>query len=236
MSERISGAVVLDKPLMKTSRAMCTMVRTRLVRGGASRRIKVGHAGTLDPLATGVLVVLVGRATRLCEDLMDGVKEYLADIDLARRSETHDLEAEAEEVPGVRAPGLSEVEGALSSFVGEVLQRPPRHSAVKVDGARSYALARAGRGIEPEARPVRIDGIDIVRYCFPVLRVRIACGRGVYVRSIARDLGERLGTGGLLLSLRRTRVGRFSVSQACRPTALGDRLGAEDLIPLDALG
>lgn len=236
MREQIGGAIVLDKPLMKTSRAMCTMVRTRLVRGGAPRRIKVGHGGTLDPLATGVLVVLIGRATRLCEQVMGGTKEYLADIDLGRRSVTHDLEGEAVEVEGVRVPRVEEIREVLSGFVGDVLQRPPRHSAVKVDGRRSYALARAGEGEPLEARRVRIDAIDLVRYRFPVARVRIVCGKGVYVRSIARDLGEALGTGGMLLSLRRTRVGRFTIGQARRPTALAARLGQADLIPPGELG
>lgn len=206
----ITGLLVIDKPLGLTSMAVCRKVRGRLVAGGAPKRVKVGHGGTLDPLATGVLVILVGRATRLCEQVMHGAKAYRATIDLAHTSPTDDLESEPIPTEITTQPTEADIVRTLEAFTGTIDQHPPAHSAVKVDGQRAYTRARAGDEERPPARPVRIDALRIVHYEWPELILDIDCGRGVYIRSLARDLGTALNTGGMLTALRRTRVGEFT--------------------------
>ena len=228
-----SGVLVLDKPLGATSRAMCTLVRTRLRRGGAPKRVKVGHAGTLDPLATGVLVILVGRCTRLCDSLMAGQKRYLTTIDLGHVSKSHDLELEPEEVPVERVPTTDDIERACSAMVGVISQTPPMHSAIKINGRRAYQLARKGDEPKMQPRPVRIDSIDVLGYDFPRLRLDIRCGKGVYIRSLARDLGVALGVGGMLHELRRTLVAPFAIERAVRAEDLPEAMGQGDLIAVD---
>ncbi len=212
---------------------MCTLVRTRLRRGGAPKRVKVGHGGTLDPLATGVVVILIGKATRECDRVMAGEKGYLAEVDLAHVSPTDDLEATPEAVEVVQNPSLADVQRVCSEFVGTIQQIPPAHSAMKVDGRRAYELARKGEDPGLKARPVRIHAIDIVSYDYPLLQIDIRCGKGTYVRSLARDLGQALGVGGMLVGLRRTVVGEFSIERSVRPEDLPDAMTQGDLIPLD---
>lgn len=212
--EPISGLLLIDKPLAMSSMQVCARVRGRFVAGGAPKRVKVGHAGTLDPLATGLLVILVGRATRLCEQIMRGEKEYIADIDLAHASTTDDHEGVVTATDVQHAPSRDDVEAALARFVGDIRQTPPAHSAMKVGGKRAYALARAGKPVDLEPRTVRIDAISVLSYEFPLLRVMVRCGKGTYIRSLARDIGRELGVGGMLDGLRRTRIGPFLVEEA----------------------
>lgn len=238
----LNGVLVIDKPYGWTSAKAVAFARRAT--GGA----KVGHAGTLDPLATGVLVLCIGRATRLVESFMDSPKAYRAKIDLSRTSESHDLERDTTAVPVDRPPNRGEIEAALAKFVGLVLQTPPAHSAVKVGGKRAYDLARRGRlsdapdiegepGREESAatlapKRVRIDALTILSYEWPTLEIDIDCGRGTYIRSLARDLGAALGTGGVLTGLVRTRSGRFSLDDA-RPVGVFDRpIGTAELIPI----
>jgi len=210
----VNGLLVVDKPLHMTSMHICRIVRRRLVNAGAPKRIKVGHGGTLDPLASGVLVVLIGKATKRCEEIMAGEKEYLAEIDLGRVSTTDDLEGEVSEISVFRPPAETEVRDLLTGFTGVIDQTPPAHSAVKVGGERAYRLARSGADPKLAARPVTIHSIDIVEYAFPKLLIDVTCGKGTYIRSLARDIGIALGTGGMLASLRRTRVGQFMIDGA----------------------
>jgi tRNA pseudouridine55 synthase len=211
----INGVIVIDKPAGLTSARVVDRVKRLLPRG-----TKVGHAGTLDPFATGVLVLLVGRATKLCEAMMDQPKAYEATFKLGATTATDDPESPEQVTPAVRAPEGSAVEAALAQFSGTILQRPPAYSAIKVDGRRAYDLARRGDEVEIAARPVNVYRIDLVKYEFPLLDLSIACGRGTYIRSIARDLGERLGTGAYVTRLRRTRVGRFTTDEAVVPDVL----------------
>ena len=205
----LNGILAVDKPLGLTSATVCAIVR-RTTRGA-----KVGHAGTLDPLATGLLVLCLGRATKAIPVLMDHDKEYLAEIDLAGISETDDAEGARTPVSIDTPPTIDRIRSALDEhFRGEILQRPPIFSAIKVGGERSYRLARSGTATELKARPIRIHEIEILAYDWPMLTLRIRCSKGTYIRSIARNLGERLGTGGMLAGLRRTRSGPFSVEQA----------------------
>ena len=225
-----SGLLVIDKPYGRTSTGVCTLVKARLRAGGAPKRVKVGHGGTLDPLATGVLVILVGKATKLCASVMAGEKGYRAEVDLGVTSPTDDLESEAVPTPGAAPVSREAIERALGLFVGTIQQRPPAHSAVKIGGKRAYHLARAGDGPEPEARTVEIHKITIAAYDWPRLTLDIRCGKGVYIRSLARDLGAALGVGGMLGGLRRTQVGRFGIEQSMPLDALPDPLRQDDLL------
>lgn len=234
-----SGFVVVDKPLGMRSTQVVRWVQTR-VRAGldpridakASKRMKVGHGGTLDPLATGVMVVMVGKATKLCERVMGQRKGYLTEIDLSRWSVTDDHESEGQAVESVRVPGLAEVERTLARYVGVIQQLPPAHSAMRVDGQRAYDIARRGEDPGLKARAVTVYSIDIVGYAFPILSLDIACGRGTYIRSLARDIGRELSGGGMLHSLRRTRVGAFTLERAMTVPDGPSVIRPDQLLPL----
>jgi len=231
-----TGLLLIDKPEGPTSMDVCRAVRRRLVAAGAPRRVKVGHAGTLDPLATGLLVVLVGKATRLSDRYMAGEKRYLADVDLSRTSATDDREGPVRAVDVPSPPALDAVRALLPRFVGTILQVPPAFSAIKVEGRRAYRLARKDRAPTLAPRPVVIHAIDVVAYAWPLLRLGVRCGKGVYIRSLARDLGAALGVGGMLQALRRTRVGPFELERATPLDALPPLLTGHDLLPIDPDG
>jgi tRNA pseudouridine55 synthase len=206
----------INKPAGLTSRDVVDRVK-RLVRPH-----KVGHAGTLDPIATGVLLVCVGQATRLVEYAQRLPKSYHGTFLLGRRSETDDVERDVEIVSGARTPTLAEVEAALPRFVGSIAQRPPRHSAVKIAGQRAYQLARRGVAFEPAAKTVEIHRLEIVRYDYPELQLAVECGSGTYIRSLGRDLAESLGTSAVMSALDRTAIGCFSTTTALRHEQLID--------------
>ncbi len=210
------GILNVNKPAGRTSRAIVDGV-TRLT--GPAR---VGHAGTLDPLAIGVLVICVGGATRLVEYLHRMPKQYRATFLLGRRSESDDIEGEVREMPGAPVPTRDELARALPQFVGEIQQRPPAHSAIKVAGRRSYELARRGRAVELAARPVTIHQLAIHRYEYPELELEIECGGGMYVRALGRDLAAAVGTAAVMSALERTAIGPFRVEEA---------IGIEQLSP-----
>ena len=168
-----SGLLLVDKPLDLTSMTVCRAIRRRLVAAGAPKRVKVGHGGTLDPLATGLMVMLIGKATRLCDRIMVGRKRYLAVIDLARTSTTDDREGDITELNLLRAPTREEIDRMLPAFTGTIMQRPPIHSAIWVDGKRSYHLARRGDATELPARPILVHSIAITDYAFPLLTVDV---------------------------------------------------------------
>ncbi|GMV25166.1 MAG: tRNA pseudouridine synthase B [Phycisphaerae bacterium] len=232
----LCGVLVIDKPLGRTSMNICAVMRAKLRRGGAPRGIKVGHGGTLDPLATGVLVVLVGKATRYCNQIMAGRKRYLATIDLAHTSPTHDHESEF--VPFVpqradfQAPSLQEVSSAIEGFTGTIQQTPPIHSAVNLGGARAYMLAREGMEVPVQPRTVTIDSIRVVSYQWPMLVLDVHCGKGTYMRSLAHDLGRSLGTGGTLEALQRTAAEPYTIEHARSFHELPESLRQDDLLPL----
>jgi tRNA pseudouridine55 synthase len=176
--------------------------------------VKIGHAGTLDPFATGVLLLLVGKATRSCEKLMGERKGYEAVVRLGARSATDDPEGPVEELPDAQPVAEEELRRVAAQFVGPIQQRPPAFSAMKLGGQRAYKLARAGEAPEMQARTVTVYDVQILHYTWPDVRLSVECGRGTYIRAIARDLGEALGVGGYLTELRRTFVGRFRVNLA----------------------
>jgi tRNA pseudouridine55 synthase len=221
------GILVVDKPEGITSFGVVARVRRRA--GG----LRTGHAGTLDPLASGVLVLALGRATKAIDRLMATDKRYRTTVDLSAFTTTDDREGERSEVAVESVPRLEDVEMALASLRGVVQQRPPAFSAMKVGGRRAYALARAGTPPELPPRPVRIHAIEIRRYAFPLVELEIHCGKGTYIRSIARDLGIALGTGGHCATLRRTAVGPFTETMAVALDQLPEEIGPADLIPLE---
>jgi tRNA pseudouridine55 synthase len=184
------------------------------------RRVKVGHAGTLDPLASGVLVVCLGAATRLIEYVQRMPKTYRTTVRLGARSDTDDADGTVVEQPGAVAPGLDDVRRAVATQVGTILQKPPGFSALKVEGRRAYDLARAGHDVELAPRPVTIHHIEVLAYAWPHLELEVHCEGGTYIRAIARDVGEALGCGGLVAVLVRTRIGPFTLDDALDPETL----------------
>jgi len=177
---------------------------------------KVGHAGTLDPLAEGVLVIGVGReSTKKLHTEEFDEKEYLATIELGKESSTDDEEGEKKIINIHKKPKKKEIEKILLIFIGEILQRPPEFSAVKIKGREAYKYARKGVPVKPQKRKVSIKKIDLINYKHPFLKIKVETGKGVYIRSLARDIGKKLLVGGYLKKLTRTRVGRFNIKD-CR--------------------
>jgi tRNA pseudouridine55 synthase len=202
------GILSVNKPAGITSRDVVNHIE-RLVRPA-----KAGHAGTLDPLATGVLVICVGQATRLIQYLQRLPKRYRATFLLGRRSDTDDIEGQVALIENAPHPSQEMVERVLSQFVGDIQQRPPTHSAIKISGRRAYSLARRGADFELPARTVKVHGIKVIHYEYPELNTEIECGSGTYVRSLGRDLGAALGTEAIMSALERTAIGAFRVAQA----------------------
>ncbi len=211
----LAGIIPLDKPAGMTSRQAVDRVKHKL-----PHRTKCGHAGTLDPFATGVLLVLVGNATKACEALMDAGKTYHATLRLGASPPSDDPETPPIACHEPPRPARSDVDAAVAGFSGTILQTPPVYSALKRGGRRAADRVRAGEKVVMEPRPVRIDRLAVAAYDWPVLEVSLDCGRGFYVRSLARDLGRVLGTGAYLTALRRTRVGPFDVAAAIDPNDL----------------
>jgi len=209
------GVLNLNKPAGVTSRDVVNVVQ-RLVKPA-----KVGHAGTLDPMATGVLLVCVGAATRLISLLQRSSKTYVAGFRLGQRSDTDDCSGIVTDVPiDGDVPSEQRVRDLLKTFVGTIEQVPPAFSAVKVNGQRAYAKARRGESVELKSKSVQVFAIDVFEYSWPNLTLQMECGSGTYIRSIARDLGEILGGGGLMTSLERTAIGAFPVAAAIDPESL----------------
>jgi len=178
---------------------------------------KVGHAGTLDPLATGILVIAVGReATKKISEIVGKEKEYIAKIKFGVTSKTDDEQGEKTEIKKKRKISKAEIINILKKFIGKINQVPPIYSAIKVDGKRAYKLARKGKDVKLKAREVEINDIKMISYRWPYLKIRVVCGPGTYIRSLARDIGRELGCGAYLADLERTRVGEYTIEKAKR--------------------
>jgi tRNA pseudouridine55 synthase len=224
----LCGLLNLNKPTGVTSRWVVDQVK-RLVKPA-----KVGHAGTLDPLASGVLVIGVGQGTRLVEYVQRHSKRYRATFLLGRTSTTEDVEGDVTLIEGAAVPTREAIEQAARQLVGQIEQRPPAFSALKVEGRRAYALARAGQPVELAARSVHVQSIELVRYDYPELCMDVECGSGTYVRSLGRDLAERLGSGAVMSALERTAIGPFRLEDALDPASLTQENLAGSLLPLVA--
>lgn len=212
------GFVVIDKPAGLTSHDVVARVR-RLV----GRAVKVGHAGTLDPAATGVLPVALGSATRLIDQLVDARKGYVGVVRLGVQTTTDDAEGEPLATQPVPVLTEAEIAAVLDRFQGEILQQPPAFSALHIDGQRAYTLARTGNQVTLAPRLVQIDRLELLAWTPPDLTIAVACGKGVYIRALARDIGVALGCGAHLAALQRTFVGPFRLEQAVPLAALTDR-------------
>jgi tRNA pseudouridine55 synthase len=220
------GFLNLNKPAGMTSRQVVD--RTERLMGTN----RVGHAGTLDPLATGVLVVGVGAATRLIQYVQRMPKSYRGTFLLGRQSPTEDLEGDVTALQDPPVPTPEQVAAAAGRFVGRIRQRPPAYSALKVHGRRAYQLARQGRPVELSPREVTIHRLAVARYEYPELVLEVECSSGTYIRSLGRDLAESLGTAAVMSALERTAVGGFLIEQAADPRSLTAESCAARLEPL----
>jgi tRNA pseudouridine55 synthase len=219
------GLLNVNKPAGITSRDAVDRVE-RLVRPA-----KAGHAGTLDPLATGVLVICVGQATKLIRFVQQMRKRYVATFLLGCQSESDDIEREVVEIPNALVPTWEMLHQVLPRVTGNIQQRPPAHSAIKIAGRRAYKLARKGADFELPARTVIIHRIDVIRYEYPELQLEIECGSGTYIRALGRDLGAALGTAAVMSSLERTSIGDFRVEQSIALDRLSPEVLALNLVP-----
>ncbi len=213
----LNGILNLNKPAGITSARAVSIVKRLLPRG-----TKIGHAGTLDTFATGVLLLLIGRATKQCETLMSQPKQYEATVRFGATTATDDPDSPAIPAPNAVLPSRESLLAALPDFIGTVQQRPPAYSALKIGGRRASDRVRDGEAVPLTPRTVRIDSIELLDYALPDVKIRVDCGRGTYIRAIARDLGERFSCGGYLTALCRTRVGSFDLSAAARIDLLTD--------------
>ncbi|MBA2113711.1 tRNA pseudouridine(55) synthase TruB [Bremerella alba] len=205
------GILNINKPAGKTSRDVVNIIQ-RLVRPA-----KTGHAGTLDPLATGVLVCPVGHGTKLIEFVQRMPKTYEACFLLGRQSETEDVEGAVQMLDNPPQPTRDEIDAVLPNYVGTIQQVPPAFSALKVAGKRAYDLARQGKEVELASREIEVHAIEVLAYDYPQLRVRIKCGSGTYVRSLGRDIARNLGTEAVMSELVRTAIGHFQIEDAIHP-------------------
>ncbi|PIR41540.1 MAG: tRNA pseudouridine(55) synthase TruB [Candidatus Yanofskybacteria bacterium CG10_big_fil_rev_8_21_14_0_10_46_23] len=205
----MTGIFPIYKPVGPTSHDIVDQVRV------ITGERRVGHAGTLDPLASGILIVAVGREfTKELATLLKSDKEYVAEIRLGQTSATDDLEGELTKSKVQAIPALNQIESTLRSFVGEIEQRPPVFSSIKISGKPAHRLARRGQAVNLESRRVLIKAIKILEYNWPDLKLNVTTGPGVYIRALARDIGRILGVGGLLTALERTRVGQYDKKTA----------------------
>jgi tRNA pseudouridine55 synthase len=201
------GFLGINKPPAMTSRSVVNVVQ-RLVKPH-----KVGHAGTLDPLATGVLIVAVGKATRLMQHVHALPKKYRGTFQLGMRSDTEDIEGKIQTVENVRQPSRHEIQAVVDDFQGTQSQQPPAFSALKIKGQRAYSLARQGKSVKLEPREITIHRIELIEYSFPFFTVDVQCSTGTYIRSLGRDIGVRLECGAIMTELERTAIGSLTVEQ-----------------------
>lgn len=221
MQEEPYGEVFLiNKPYQWTSFDVVKKVRNAL------KIKKVGHAGTLDPLATGLLIVCAGKKTKSIDSFMAQEKEYTGTFVLGKTTESFDLEKEVTDVADPSSVTFDQVKSAVAQLTGDILQIPPMHSAIKVDGKRVYESARKGIEVKMEARPVTVSEFEITAFENPEVHFRIVCSKGTYIRSLARDLGEILGVGAYMSALTRTRIGDFRLEEAEELTSLIEKIKA----------
>ena len=206
----VNGEIIgIDKPLGWTSFDVVKRLRGAIQRRLGVRKFKVGHAGTLDPLATGVLIVCTGKATRLIDSLQQGRKEYIATMRLGATTPSFDLEKEIDATYPYDHVDRQLILDTLPAFTGKIMQVPPVFSAVKVDGKRAYLHASKGHDVQLAAKPLEIDKFELIDFDGRDMTLRIVCSKGTYIRALARDLGQALNTGAHLIALRRTAVGRI---------------------------
>lgn len=209
------GEILLfDKPYTWTSFDLVNKFRYRACKRLDIKKLKVGHAGTLDPLATGLMIVCTGRCTKKIDQLQNGTKEYIAKVKLGETTPSYDLETEPDKQYPYEHITKEKVSEVLKSFVGEIEQVPPAYSAISVNGKRAYKYARKGQEVNLKPRILVIDEIELLSYDLPEIEIRVVCSKGTYIRALARDIGEALQSGGYLTALRRTRIGDYRIEDA----------------------
>lgn len=223
----ISGEILyIDKPLNWTSFSLVRKLRAKICNKLKIKKLKVGHAGTLDPLATGVMIICTGKKTKLIESFQYQTKEYIAEIALGATTPSYDLETEIDATYPTGHITRELVEEKLKSFVGSIEQIPPAYSACKINGERAYNLARNGEDVELKPKVLVIDEIELLEFAETSLRIRVVCSKGTYIRALARDIGQALDSGGHLTGLTRTRVGDITLDKCIRAEQIDDFLAA----------
>jgi len=225
MMDFIEGEIVyMNKPLDWTSFDLVNKFRYKLSRKLNVKKIKVGHAGTLDPKATGVMILCTGRATKRIEELQGQTKEYVATLRLGATTPSFDLEREIDKTYPTEHITKETVESVLKNFIGKIEQIPPAFSACMIDGKRAYELARKGKEVNLKPKVLVIDEIEILYFELPILKIRVVCGKGTYIRALARDIGEYLHSGAYLIALERTRIGNVTVAECINIDEIDDFL------------
>ncbi|AXT52300.1 tRNA pseudouridine(55) synthase TruB [Aquimarina sp. BL5] len=219
--------LLIDKPLQWTSFQVVNKLRWLIRKNFGIKKIKVGHAGTLDPLASGLLIICTGKFTKRIQEFMGQTKEYTGTITLGATTPSYDLETEIDKTFAIDHISEEVIKTTTEQFIGEIEQYPPIFSALKKDGKRLYEYARQGEEVEIPARKITISAFEITRIELPEIDFRVVCGKGTYIRSLAHDFGKALQSGGHLSVLRRTKIGEFSVDDAISPQVFENQLHSE---------
>lgn len=237
MFNPLEGEILyIDKPLHWSSFDAVKRVRGIMARRLKIKKMKVGHAGTLDPLATGVMIVCTGRATKRIDELQAHTKEYVATIALGATTPSFDLETEIDATYPTEHITREMVENVLTKFTGRIEQVPPAFSACKIDGKRAYKMARKGKEVELKAKILVIDEIELLEYSQQSIVVRVVCSKGTYIRALARDIGQALNSGGHLTALRRTRVGDVRVEDCLTVDQAVEMLNNIEIVMPEEIG
>lgn len=230
MNFKEGEVLYFDKPYRWTSFALVNKIRYHVSRKLGVKKIKVGHAGTLDPLATGVMIVCTGKATKRIEEFQYHTKEYVATLQLGATTPSYDLEKEIDATYPTGHITREWVEETLQRFVGAIEQVPPAFSACKVDGKRAYELARKGDEVQLKPKTLVIDEIELLECALPEIKIRVVCSKGTYIRALARDIGEALHSGAHLTALCRTRVGEVTLENCMKVEDFESWLNQQDVI------
>ena len=217
MNFKEGEVLYFDKPLKWTSFAVVNKIRYHICRKLGVKKLKVGHAGTLDPLATGVMIICTGKATKRIEEFQYHTKEYVATLQLGATTPSYDLEKEIDATYPTEHITRELVEETLKRFIGSIEQIPPAFSACKIDGERAYDLARKGEEVNLKPKTLVIDEIELLECNLPEIKIRVVCSKGTYIRALARDIGVALHSGAHLIALERTRVGDVTLDQCMNP-------------------
>jgi len=229
MNFKEGEVLFFDKPLTWTSFAVVNKIRYHLCRRLGVKKLKVGHAGTLDPLATGVMIVCTGKATKRIEEFQYHTKEYVAILMLGATTPSYDLEKEINATYPIEHITRERVEETLKKFIGSIEQIPPAFSACMVDGKRAYDLARKGEEVNLKPKTLVIDEIELLEYNLPIIKIRVVCSKGTYIRALARDIGEALDSGAHLIGLIRTRVGEVKLEDCMQVEEFADWLEKQEI-------
>ena len=226
----IKGEILsFNKPYGWTSFQVVSKVRSAISKKLHVKKIKVGHAGTLDPLATGVLIVCTGKSTKLIDELQSHTKEYIATLKLGATTPSYDKETEEDAVYPTEHITKELVETVLQRFIGTIEQTPPEYSAVKINGKRAYEFARKGKSVELKPKTLVIDSIELLECNFPEIVIRVVCSKGTYIRALARDIGRELQSGAYLTGLVRTRMGEYKIDECLDPETFNEWLDSQEI-------